>query len=480
MKEEYSKDTYFFNAQVALKIAKQNNKMETIKDHPVKALQICYYAGEVSLQNAPKNCIHVPLENTYNYFVKTENRFPKHMNFDDTGFSKDEMNTINNAIGEVFKEALTERYNLTKLYIEQVKNNTPNFKEKKWRIFIPTIRESTVLKHVSKNITATFKELGFEVFYYISDELGEQNLLPKLYYLDKFNPHIIINLDFLENQYLNDSVYNFCWFQDPVAILYNEEEIKIRKRDFILSLFDEYKNALIKKGVNKDKIYEQPFCTNPLVFFKNKTIKKEEKIVFLGSDYNFEKTYNLSEECLRKLDFYIEENDLNINTLKEISAEFNINYKALEIHILPSLVRRKVVIWLCSLDNIKVEIFGTEEWLKTPEVKPFYKGLLPYGEEMAKVYNSAKYAIAAHSQYKYQQRVIEMSACGTIPIIYHCDLITENFYHMENVLLFSTSKELEKCINKEPKKDPIEISDDISYKHMARKIISIVKENIKD
>lgn len=480
MDKQIQEDIYFIDAQTALLTALQNNEVETIPNHPVKALQLCYYAGEEKLESTPKNCIHVPLENVYNYFVTTKNRFPKQIRFDNTSFTIEEKKELTKAITSVLEASIQERNNLINLYSNKIKDSIPNFNEKKLRIFIPTIRESTVLKHVARNIADAFEDIDHEVFYYHADELGDQNLLPKLYYLSEFNPHIYITIDFIENQFINEHVFNFCWFQDPMPILYNQEKINVRERDYFFYLFNEFKEGLLKKEVPKNKILLQNFATNLKIFFNDNNILKENKIVFLGSNYNTQKNFNLNKNIIELLNSEIDKGSLSYTIIKKYSKKFNISEKDLEVWIIPSLVRKKAVQWMCRLKNISIEVYGSDSWLEVPEVRPFYKGLLPYGKEMAKVYNSAKYAIAAHSQYKYQQRVIEMSACGTIPIIYNCDLITEKFYHDKNVLLFSTFEELKSSIGKIPQKDPIEISKDISYKNMAEKIISLVNNTIKD
>lgn len=471
-------DTYFFSAKKALEIAKQQNRVETsVKS--VDALQVCYYTADEKLSNTPKNCIYVPLENVFNYFVTTTNRFPKAISFEDSSFSMPEQAELNAAFGEILGSAQEERRSLMKVYVNEIKQNEPNFNDEKLRVFLPACRETTVMQYVSKNIAEAFEDLDCEVFYHIQDELGDCHTLPLLHNLHDFNPHIIISINHLDNTFLHDNTFNFSWFQDPMPFLYNGEKVKIRQRDYIFTLFEEYKDLLIKKGVNKNHIYPQSFATNPKIFFKDESIKKENKIVFLGSDYNFEEGYTLDEYCINDINEHIENNTLSEELIVKYAKEYGIEYSHFKTFLIPSFVRRKVILWLCSLENVNIEVYGTDTWLKTPEVVPFYKGLLPYGPKMAEVYNSAKYAIAAHPLYRYQQRVTEMSACDCIPIIYTCPLVSDVFLHEDNVLSFSTLEELKNCVDKLPKKDCMQIAEDVSYKKMATTIINTVKDEIK-
>jgi hypothetical protein len=166
--------------------------------------------------------------------------------------------------------------------------------------------------------------------------------------------------------------------------------------------------------------------------------------------------------------------------VKDYASRLRMSEDYVATSLISSFVRRRVIIWMCSLENIEVEVYGTDKWLDNKEVAPFYKGLLPYGEEMSKVYNSATYAISAHPLYRYQQRVFEMSACDTIPLVYKCGITREEFFHEDNILSFSKFDELKNLIGAKPKKDSKQISEDISYKTLAQKIIDIVKNEVNN
>ena len=474
-------DTFFMDAETALIEAKKNNRVY-IGNPEIDGSQICYYAGDEEIPNAPYNCINVPLENVYNYFVSTRNRFPSEVNFNNTEYNQEEKNEFSEYFNTVLELAIKERDRIASILITEINSTKPDFTEEKWRIFIPTCRETTVMQYVSKNIAEAFEKLGFEVHFFIQENDLQvcKDSLPLLFKLHQCKPHIYVSINNPNNVVINEDTFLFTWFQDPMPILYNEEKLLIRQRDYFFTLFDKYKNALTKKGISEKNIFHQSFATNPNLFYKDDTIQKEDKIVFLGSDYNFEKEMNFDiTECINLINKAIDKNRLSKEFLQQLAIAYQIKLDSLEMYIIPSLVRRRVVIWLCSLKNIKVEVYGTDKWLHTPEVKPFYKGLLPYGKEMSKVYNSAKYALAVHPQYRYQQRVIEISACGTIPIVYNCDLVSEDFNHEDNVLSFSTKEDLINIIGKSTKKDPSQIAEDISYKKMCETIIDKVKQELK-
>ena len=479
-------DTYFFNYNDAYNEAKKQNTFGIFNN-----LQICYYNGEINEQTPYQNLIPLPIDKICDYMMETPNRMIQNIKFDDN-FNEDQQHQIASYIDQLQQIAAYKKTELGNQYRELIKNQVPDFNEP-WRILFLTTRGTTVLQYVAKNLADAFNDLGYNTFISIEENAMQNwggNDSPNNAYfawhlknIYEYNPHIIFNLDWINNTFLNDSVFNFVWFQDPMPVLYNNEKIVLRERDFIFYLFDEYKNALIDKKVCNTKLVYQTFCTNPKIFFENTSIQREEKIVFLGSDYDY---YGYDITCgeypnlsnmLQDMINLIEQGNLTLETIKELSSKYNIPYVWARNEIAGTLVRKEVVKWICKQNILPVEIYGTDDWLKIPEVAPYYKGLLPYGEKMAEVYNSAKYALVAGINSMYQQRLCEISACNTIPLVYH-GFTQEEFLHFDNIVKFSTYKEMMQCIGKKPKKSPKQISEDISYEKMAIKIIDIVKQNV--
>ncbi len=475
------KDTYFFDYKDALKEAKKENKLDIFG-----SLQLCYYNGE-NKHSTLENLIWLPLDDFCEYMSETPNRMVSDVVFDKS-FTKEQEIQIKSYLQQLQFIAANKKKKIGNEYRKAIKKQSPNFNEP-LRILFLTTRITTVLQFVAKNLADTFTQMGYDTFISIessplqswggADIEQSPDFAWHLKNIYEYNPHIIFNLDWMNNTFLNENVFNFVWFQDPMEILYNNQKIDVRKRDYIFTLFDEFKDALIKKGVSKNKIKMQQFATNPKIFYRDSSIQKGHKIVFLGSDYSFEKNVKIPKNIEKEIYEHIENNTLTEKLVSEWAKKSNVDEKYFQTSIITSYVRRRVIVWMCSLKDIEVEVYGTDVWLQTPEVAPFYKGLLPYGEEMAKVYNGAIYGVSAHPQYRYQQRIFEMSACETIPLVYKCDLLKEKFTHEDNVLSFSTLEELKNCIGQIPKKDPKQISEDISFKKLAQKIIDIVKKETK-
>lgn len=473
-------DTYFFSPALALQEANKQNIADSIPGYVIKAKQVCYYAGDNRIPNAPENCIHVPLENFYNYFVTTRNRIPKSINFQGSEFNNNEAKELIKSLQEVIKIVQEERKKLTQIYAQKIQTNVPDFTDEKLRVFIPTVHETTVLKNVSKNIADAFERYGFEVLFYLPSELSSQDPLPRFHFLSEFNPHIIVTLNWFEQAATHEEVFRFCWFQDPVPLALDPKvPLALKKRDYLFSLNHTLDKGLLEKNIPEDRFFRQRFATNPTIFYNMKNIKRENKIVFIGRGYIFNRKHVKNEDLIYdELIVLIREGSINLDSIKQLSIKYEIDSDYVTRQLLPYVMRIELVEWICTQDKLKVEIYGSG-WETHPNVMKHYKGEIDYGPNLAKIYNSAKYSIAGDLNYYYQQRLLEMSACGTIPLVYSINLENKAFEHEEHALMFKTQKELIENLNKEPKKNPEQIAIDVSYEKMAEKIDSLVTAAIE-
>lgn len=470
-------DTYFLNPQVAFEEAKKQNKLYI--NGVIESTQICYYDG-IELKDTPYNCINVPIKNLIEYFSITENRFPTNINVTNSSIStNDELIKLKNSFIKIMKISKDNMINNIINISNKIKELKPNFNDKILRVYIGTCRETTVMQYVSKNIASAFENLGYKVFVTTQkDDIKACSMLKALKDILNFNPHIIVNINHINNQYLNNNIFNFIWFQDAMPILKNNERIILRKRDYIFSLVKEFDKHLDRKNIDYQR---QSFCLNNNIYKKYKHIKREKKIVFIGSSYystmenkNIDKkVFKYLEKLLKKGISFTEE------LTNKIAIKFNIDRVFLDGRIIPYIIRDITMKWLCSIkSNYKIEIYGWG-WDRYEETKPYYKGSLKYGEDIAKVYNSATYVFSPHQTYFLQQRIFEGAGCGAIPIVYDIRDITDEDNYEEAFLFFKTKKDLKKILSKKKpiKKDLTRLLEENSYNNFANKMIKIVEEN---
>lgn len=462
-------DTYFLSGTEALKVASQQNRS---KDE--LWLQICYYDGE-RIESELVNLIHMPLETLLQDLAQGIHRLPTELNF--TGFSLPD--SIINGIATTLQTSLLQvqqdRNKYYDNYNNNLKNSTINFDEK-LRFYLVGFSQTQVMQYVSKNIANALESLGYEVRFDLFHGTEDPKCFKRI---SEFNPHVTININYLRNDFINDSCFNFIWFQDTMPILVNNDEIILRDRDYVFSLINEFDKLLDRKNVSHQR---QSFCINNDIYKVNSHISRENKIVFIGSSY-----YNI--DCDRDTNMGAIERIIELFengktftefTMDEISKEFSLDKTYLSTKLIPYIVRDLSVLWLCSIKSeFTVEVYG-HGWDKYENIKPYYKGAVKYGEDIANIYNSAKFVFAPHQTYLLQQRVLEGSACGATPIVYDCRDLTHEKPYEEAFFFFKTRQDLENILqgNSSSSKDFTNLLQDNSYETFVGKLLKIIQKDL--
>jgi len=97
---------YFFDPRVALESAQYSNPNPTqLQTYPQ---QVCFYNGE-SFNDMPFNCIAVPINDFYNFFLTTTHTIPEQINFDGTSFDDATKQEITTSIINTLTQAKNAR-----------------------------------------------------------------------------------------------------------------------------------------------------------------------------------------------------------------------------------------------------------------------------------------------------------------------------------------------------------------------------------
>ncbi len=405
---------YFFSANAALLQAKKQVRIETSNPN-VDALQICYYNGE-ELLNAPKNCIHVDINNFFNYFLMTKNRLPKQIDFSEMDFSQEVKAQLIEALTASLQQVQIERNTMLKTTIDEIKKYKPDFSNKH-RIFLMASRETTVMQYASKNVASAFRELGYECYLSI-EENDMQELAPFIHLINflAFKPTITFNINHLNNEHLAPELFNIVWFQDSMPIVLNDQPIKLRERDYIYALIIGIQNALKTKGVTSTL---QSFFIDHHIYKEYPAIKRNHKVVFIGSSYLNQLPVNTPMDLIEEMtQHYLNNGQFNTKYLTALSKKYPLSYENIFQSVLPYIIRDVTLLELSKMSiEYELEIYGWG-WQKYDQLRPFYKGALTQGEEISKVYNSAEYALVTHPNYIIQQRTLEATASKSTALVY--------------------------------------------------------------
>lgn len=465
-------DTYFFNPQEALRVAQEQNRSDDVN----KAfLQLCYYNGE-KIESDLINLIHLPVDNLIDDLAQGTLRIPTHIDFTDFDISLEVAKDIETNLLISLDQAKAFRAELNKIYLNRIKEAKLDFSEP-LRFYLPAHSSTRVMQHVSKNIVNVLIENGHDVLFDLQMGIEDLNCRKKMF---EYNPHVTININHFNNAYISSDAFNFVWFQDPMPVLTSNELVYTRNRDYVFSLLKSFDDMLQKKNVKYER---QGFCFNKNMFKLKEPVKKEKKIVFIGSSYTtlLPDNIDLSEAIKELNDLFVNGISFDKEVINRISIKYSYSKEFVEMKLIPSIIRDFGVIGLCEIDTeYEIEIYGWG-WDSYESLAPYYKGVLEYGDDIAKVYANATFAFAPHQLYTIQQRTLEATASGTIPIVYDCrDLSGESSYD-DALCYFKTMEDLKEILQSEvPKKDFSRLLKDYSYDTFIEKILTIINEDLKD
>jgi len=472
-------DIYFLDSKEALRVAAEHNRWGVDVAYN---LQACYYDGQKIESDLP-NLFHLPIENLLEGLVYGRERIPSQIDFSGLDISSKVKMEILTHFNITMEQAKQYRVQINLKYLNEIKNFKPDFSEP-LRFYLMANDQTTVMQFVSKNIADVLKDMGYEVLYDLYRGTEDATCFKKIYEL---KPHVTININHLNNKFLSDDVFNFVWFQDYMEILKNDENIKLRERDFIFHLIKDFADFLRIKGIESKY---QPFCIDETRFKKREDIKKEKKIVFIGSSYSFriEKLKNDSsfnevfadalkifeeKSCLKNL----EHNDSDIRYLMN---KYNKSEQYIA-DIYAYLTRDYCVEKLCSIEtDYQIEVYGYG-WEKNDKVKSYFKGKVEYGEDISKIYNSATYGFCPGG-YVLMQRTLECACSETVPLVLdtRADLDSEYDKKLEESIEFFHIKDLEEILKKPLPKDKRYdyAKEQHSYKHLVKRYLNIIKERV--
>ncbi len=476
-----NKNKYFLNSKVALKIAKQQNR-KLHSNYTINALQICYYNGK-RLKNAPLNCICLPFDKLAKYLAKTKNTYPNVIDYTNSKYIDIEaqdkfFNIFKIEFNKSFDIKIPKQNDLK----QKIKNTKINFNDKEFRIFISNNKELTSIPSILENISKSFQNKNFKVKYYTAkNDMQTYHKLPLYKAIYKFNPHIVISINNeIDNSIFSKNVFNFIFIQDFIPLLTNNDTLKLRKRDFVFSLQPYFDKYLDEKQIS---YHRQSWCIRDNIFRIYKSIKRENKIVFIGDSYSKMMQYNnefseIIEFCIKIM---MSEEYFTISLLDEIILKFKLDKYTVLTKILPFIINDLSVILLCQVKtNLTIEIYG-EHWEQYEKVLPYYKGNITSNKDRAKLYNSAKFVLAP-SLYISEQRVYEAILCNAMPVVYNIKYLTskEDFYD-KSLLYFKGFSDLERILNGDLEiKFFNKINKNISSEYFVNILSALIKKTIKN
>ena len=461
-------DIYFLNPQEALKVASQQNRWGS-----GNFLQVCYYNGEKIESDLP-NLIQLPLNNLLEGLANGIYRIPSKISFEGLELSPEIQTEIEANFRLSIGQVREYRQKLNANYLQNSKNAKPDFSEP-LRFYLHASSNTDVMQHMSRNIAQALESMGYDVLFNLY--IGMEDLeCFKL--LSEFNPHAVININHMNSQFISEDVFNFIWVQDMFAVTQLGDSSQLRKKDIVFHLINSLANALKQKNIDS---IPQGFCINTDIYKTRDFIKQENKIVMIGSSYKkvFDQVTHKQKHKIAKslLKFYTSDEKKNFSEyFTYLKKKFNIT-TSIELGQIVNYVERDLI--LLEIANMrlnsKLEVYGWG-WENT-QLKNFYKGVLPYGEDISKVYNSSKYSLVLGG-YVLQQRTLESAASGCIPLVFSVPnqkaAQEDKSCFEKSLIFFKKLNDLSSILNQDHNLDLNCIVQTNSYQSFAQKMVSII------
>lgn len=473
-------DTLFFDPEEALATARRRQSVDGIHIRcGFPGIQLCY-ALAAPVADAPGNLILIPPHGVADHFLTSRLRPPARMVFHPGDPHQcHQAWQLARAIRTWRRQR--EEYGLAQI-VTQARQPLPPGSP--LRVLLLSSRADRDSRFFAESLAQAFRELGVHAQSLFEDLQRERyTTLDWVACFQTFQPHLVVSINQLLNYWFHPDTINVIWWQDPVGQLCRNETLPLRPRDLHFSVSRELDPYLLRAGVPAERILRQGFCVDRTVF-RPLDMTRQRKVVFVGSSYA---NKGLVAEALasadgRRLIGALQEileagEPLSADLAPPLARKYGYGEHAVFWFFIHYVVRDGIVRWLCQCaDLLPVEIHGSPLWQQDPLVAPHYKGLAHRGQPVAALYNQAQYALVCHPFDLHSERLMEVSACGTMPVIYDCRAWSEPPHWDEHGLWFRTRQELRQALtgdNRSPR-DPGDICRNGDMLAFARTIMQEV------
>ncbi|MEO5340786.1 MAG: tetratricopeptide repeat protein [Magnetococcus sp. MYC-9] len=469
--------TIFLDRDRALQTARRQNMIpETIQ---TSGLQVCYHVG-APLPDGPANLVPLPMEPQAltDFFCYTPLSQPSNIDFDP---AEAEERTVANHLATLLYNARRARTEEVRRLEQRCQTTRPVYQPgQPLRVFIPAARQTDVMMFNARDLAQGFRQHGCEVLHHI--ESSNMETFYFNHYLQAqadFNPHVVMDINNYFKLQAHPDVLRVLWYTDPMPVIMKGEPFPWRERDLIYSLHDRLDHHLRVCGAAD--VHRQGFCYNSTLF-QDFGKPRQRKIVLVASAHDFVlNQFPGGAPILAQMTEMFESGEpMTDAVLEGFVARSSFSKSDLLTFLWGYVVRNGSARWLCELaTEMEVEVYG-HRWETNPVVRPFYKGVLPHGPAVAALYNEAHYVFVPHPYDLQSQRLVEVSACGAVPVVYDCRYRAEKPHWDENCLWYRTREELRACLTQAPPASSRQICQGRSYTEFTRQILDRVESFLAD
>lgn len=466
-------DSLFFDPEQALRCARE--RRPALAWGRSSAVQLCYYTGRHPLPDVLDNLIFVPKNNFAAWLSTTRLRLPESVTFPDppppAGVARTFETFLAQALITVKEERLRRALELrTAIAALPAPTAAPP-----WRITVHTSLFSEVLQFCARGLVQALVDLGQDARLVVEGE--EREFWDNAHHLEQIleqRPHLVVFIDYHHPEFLAPWMVQVVWWQDLMPDLTRHRPLPWRANDLVYSLDHAmFSPHLTACGLAPERQLTQHFCIDTAIYRPDAGIARRSRtMIFVGSSYGpaVARLPAAAQTACRALALQVEGGHLP--TLAEVTAAMPEGLTQPQLYdVLSYLVRDLPVRWMCQLDGWTVEVYGNG-WDQDPEVRPFHRGSVAPGTELARLYASTSHALSLHPCIINHQRLAEIACCGAIPVIYDCRALAEPPHWDGQALFFRGRHGLRSCLDLARTAAPQAFIDHFDYRRFAQRILA--------
>ncbi len=426
--EHLHQDAIFLEPRLALETARCANRVQMTE--AVTGLQVCYYLSQEPLLESLPNLVHVSPTSMLEFFATTHLRLPTLIVMP-TSFSTGLQQRLGSDILACLKAASERRESYYHYNVAAIRSRPPPPRQAgRLRVMGWGSRSTMVMQHATRGVLEALARLGHETLFLIEpSDVEAMSGYQVSKSLLTFQPHLVISVNYLNNQALHPATANVVWWQDRMPALKESEPcLPWRDNDLVYSLDPErFRPLLTAKGLPPERQRGQHGCIDTTVFRPEGGPPRQERtMVFVGTSYRAHQSYDPSHPSqarfLATLDERLRAGEvLTSPEIDLLGQEHGIADRVLRGALWNVLIRDEPVRWMCGLaeQGWNIEIYGPG-WDRDPIVRPFHRGMIAPGPDLASLYRRASHALSATPNLLSHQRLAEIAACGCSPVVYDC------------------------------------------------------------
>nr|CRH08224.1 Protein of unknown function. Containing tetratricopeptide TPR-4 [Candidatus Magnetococcus massalia] len=464
-------DLFFLTAGEAAEQAKRGLKVPLTAT--IQLPQLCYTTESIAQIDAPDSLIHIP-GRIKHFFLYTMHRRPHGVAFDPA--QPEQVEQAAKLAALLDNVGIIRTGIANQLFKSFAHQPPPPAQQRPVRVLAGASRLTMVMQHATKRLLSAMARAGCETQLVMGRSDHENaDMCDMARAQQSFNPHLILNINHQNNQWLHPDLWNAIWWQDPMPDLQAGKPLLWRPRDLTYAALSSFDPMLEATGC--PHFQRQNFCVDTQTFASHTPLEKRQKIIFVGSAYrhHLNPHHPVEQKLVAQ---FIERTSAGGGFSKEeifqLAEQADMEGTYLCEYIYPYAVRDLVVTWLCELAPelpYHVEIYG-RGWESNPTVAPYFQGPIEHGMGLVKLYNQARYALAAEPHAVNTQRMAEIAACGAIPLLHDQRRYAEPPHWDNEVLYFNTKRQLKEAIDTTPSASASAIAEALSYDSFAKRILS--------